>query len=201
MDVLLDQKTMVPLLLGAALALLGGIITQLIFWRASLSHNKTALLTAFRAELKVIRGNLGSSIAGYRESLQANDPPTPTVFVTSTPVFDANAGNLGQLKDTDLVEHIVEVYSGLHALSELACLFKNITNTSILLSDFNSVHLSATTAHLQVMNLHNRLTGIGKDKESFDYVELDTRKHFAENTSLLQAGKISVILAKRWHGG
>src|SRR5687768_14414754 len=111
MDVLLDQKTMIPLLLGAALALLGGIITQLIFWRASLSHSRDALLTAFLAELKIIRENLGSSVAGYRESLQANNPPTPTVFVTPTPIFNANAGHLGQLRDTDLVEHLVEVYS------------------------------------------------------------------------------------------
>jgi hypothetical protein len=200
MEVLLDQKTMIPLLLGAVLALLGGVITQLIFWHVSLTHNKDALITAFRAELRIIRDNMGSAIAGYRDSLRQNDPPTPTVFALPTPVFSSNAGHLGQLRDTDLVEQIVEVYSSLQALSEQAVLYKGIENSAISLSDLNSVHLSATTTHVQVMKLHNRLTNVPPNgKINLDDIEVESRDHFASNAKLLEAGQIRVILAKQWH--
>jgi hypothetical protein len=201
MEVLFDQKTIAPLLLGAALALLGGVITQFIFWRVSLAHSKNALLSAFRAELRTIRGNLGSSLAGYRDSLRANDPPTPTVFLQPTPVFNANAGHLGQLRDPDFVEHIVGVYSSLNSLSEQAALYKGVANSAINPDELNAVHLAATTTHVQVMKLHNRLTNVPPNgKINLDHAEVESREHFAEHVKLLEAGQIGVILGKRWHG-
>jgi hypothetical protein len=201
MEVLLDQKTIAPLLLGAVLALLGGVITQFTFWRVSLNHSKNALLSALRAELRIIRGNLGSSLAGYRNSLRANDPPTPTVFSQPTPVFNANAGHLGQLRDPDLVEHIVEVYNSLQALAEQAALYKGVANFAINPDELNSVHLSATTTHVQVIKLHNRLTNVPPTgKINLDSTEVESREHFAEHVRLLEAGQIEVILGKRWHG-
>lgn len=200
MEVLLDQKTMIPLLLGAALALLGGVVTQLIFWCASLAHNKNALLTAFRAELRIIRDDIGSSLAGYRDSLRQNDPPTPAVFALPTPIFSSNAGHLGQLRDTDLVEHIVEVYSSLQALSEQAVLYKGIPNSNISLSDLNSIHLDATTTHVAVMKLHNRLTNVPLNGQiNLNDTEIESRKHLAENAKLIEAGEIRVILTREWH--
>ena len=200
MEILFDQKTMIPLLLGAALALLGGMITQFIFWRAYLAHSKDALLSAFRAELRIVRGNLGSHLAGYRDSLRANNPPTPTVFSFQTPIFNANAGHLGQLRDADLVEHIVEVYSSMQSLSEEADLYKGVANATIDLNDLNSVHLSATTTHVQVMKLHNRLINVLPDgKISLDETEVESRALSAENAKLLEAGQIRVILGRSWH--
>nr|CAS02920.1 putative integron gene cassette protein [uncultured bacterium] len=200
MEVLLDQKTIAPLLLGAALALLGGVFTQSIFWHAYLAHSKNALLSAFRAELRIIRGTLGSSLAGYRNSLRAGDPPTPTVFSQPTPVFGANAGHLGQLRDPDLIEHIVEVYSSLQSLSEQASLYKGAENSAVNPRDLNAMHLSATIAHVQIMKLHNRLTKIpSTGKINLDQIEVESQEHFAEHAKLLEAGQIDVILSKRWH--
>jgi len=200
MEVLLDQKTMTPLLLGAALALLGGMLTQFIFLRIALANAKSALLSAFRAELGVIRGNLGSSIAGYRESLRANDSPTPTVFSLPTPIFSANAGSLGQLRDNDLVEHIAEVYNSLQDLAEQAAMYKGVLNSSIELRDLNSVHLSATITHVQVMKLHNRLTNVSANgKINLDDTEIESRTKFAEDAKLVGDGKMLVVLARQWH--
>ena len=199
MDVLLDQKTVVPLLVGAVLALLGGVITQFIFWRASLSNASEALLSAFRAELRVIRGNLSSSLAGYRLSLRENDPPTPSVFALPTPVFNANAGQLGQLRDNDLVEHIVEVYGCLQALSEQASLYKGISGAAIALRELNGVHIDATAAHISVMKLHNRLAGAPSASQvNLDASEIESREHFAEHVKLLDAGQIGVAYNKKW---
>lgn len=200
MEVLLDPKTVAPLLLGAALALIGGFVTQLIFWRLSLRHSKNTLLTAFRAELGVIRGSLGSEIAGYRDSLRINEPPTPTAFSRPTPIFTANAGHLGQLRDDDLVGHIVEVYNSVQALSEQAMLYKGIENSSLDLQDLNSIHLTATTTHVQVMKLHNRLTDVRPEgKINLDETEAESRKYFADHFKLLEAGQIHTILNRTWH--
>ena len=200
MEVLLDTKTIIPLLLGAALALFGGVVTQFIFWRVSLSYSKDALLTAFRAELRVIRGNLSSDLAGYRDSLRINDPPTPTVFSLPTPVFSANAGHLGQLRDNDLVEHIVEVYNSIQSLSEQAMLYKGINNSALNLRDLNSIHLAATTTHVQVMKLHNRLTNVPLNgKINLDDTEVESRKYFTDDVKLLEAGQIRTILDRTWH--
>jgi hypothetical protein len=187
-------------IVGAILALLGGVVTQFLFWRASLSHTKNSLLAAFRAELKVIRENIGTSLNGYRDSLRKNTPPTPTAFSMQTPVFNANAGHLGQLRDIDLVEHIVEVYNGLQQLAEQASQYKGTSNGVIKLDELNSIHMSATTAHVMVMKLHNRLTDVPPNgKINKDDIEVQSSKYLEEYKGLLEAGKIDVILKRTWH--
>ncbi len=199
MEVLLDQKTTLPLLLGAALALLGGVLTQFIFWRVSLSHSRRALLSAFRAELKVIRENLGTSLAGYRLSLRDADPPTPTTFVIPTPIFSANAGHLGQLRDSDLVEHVAEVYGSVASLSEQARVYSGVANATILLRQLNAMHLTATTTHVQVMKLHNRLLRVPPDAEmNLDDVEIESRKVLKDYSKLAEEGKIVSALERPW---
>lgn len=199
MEILLDNQTMVPLLVGALLALLGGVVTQFLFWRTSLSHTKNSLHAAFRAELKVIRENIGSSLAGYRDSLRNNIPPTPTVFSMQIPVFNANAGHLGQLRDIDLIEHIVEVYNSLQQLVEQASIHKGTSNEVIKLDELNSVHMSATIAHVMVIKLHNRLTAVPANGTiNKDNIEIQSRKYLEEYKGLLEAGKIDVILKRTW---
>jgi hypothetical protein len=199
MEVLLDQVTTMPILLGAALALIGGMITQFIFLRVSLSHTKKALLSAFRAELRIIRDNMGASLGGYRKSLELGELPAPTVFAIPTPVFDANAGQLGQLRDIDFVEHIVEVYNSVQSLAEQAKVYKVTASSEISQQDLNSIHLYATVTHVQVMKLHNRLTKVSPNgKINLDETEVESRKLSAEHAALLDAGQINRILNKRW---
>lgn len=199
MEILLDQKTIIPLLIGAALALLGGIITQFISWRISLSHAKEVLIIAFRAELKIIRENIGTSLSGYRLSLLDGTTPRPNVFATQTPVFNANAGHLGQLRDSDLVEHIVEVYSTLHGLTERSASFSNIPSAAIELRDLNEIHMGASITHVQVMNLHNRLTGVPTGGQTnLNDSEVESREHLLDIDRHLKCGEIDVILNKRW---
>jgi hypothetical protein len=200
MEVFTDQRTMIPILFGALLALFGGVLTQLIFWRISLAHSKEMLISAFRAELKNIRGTLGATLAGYRDSLRANDPPDPTVFSLPTPVFNASVGNLGQLRDADLVEHIVGFYSGLLSLSEEACRYQGIANAEIKPRDLNYVHLSATTVHVQVMDLHDRLNNIRAEARlPISDAEVESRTLFTQHAKLLEADGLSVILDQSWY--
>lgn len=199
MEILLDAKTIVPLLFGAALALFGGIVTQLAFWLLSLRHTRKTLETAFRAELKVIRENLGSTLAGYRDSLRANNPPKISVFSFPSPVFDSNAGNLGQLHDKDFVEHIVEVYSAIHALRSQSDALSNSTKDSLELCDYNEMHIDATTTHVQVIKLHNRLLGItAPDRINVDETEVESRTLMKEIHDLVSNGNINQALQKPW---
>ena len=120
MEVLQDLKIMIPVLLGAVLALLGGTVTHFIFWLASVNHNRNALRLGLAAELKVVREELGSALSTYRTSIRNNSSPTPVDFVFPTPIFDANAGNLGHLRGPGLVSYMVGTYSSIRLLSEKA---------------------------------------------------------------------------------
>lgn len=201
MEILLDAKTIVPLLFGAALALIGGVVTQLAFWLLSLRHTRKTLETALRAELKVIRERLGSTLAGYRDSLRANDPPKISVFSFPSPVFDSNAGNLGQLHNKDFVEHVVEVYSAIHALRCLSDAHSNSTKDSLELRDYNEMHMDATTTHVQVIKLHNRFLGItALNGINVDETEVESREFVKELNDLVSNGNFGQALQKSWAG-
>jgi hypothetical protein len=199
MEIFFDPKTIIPLLIGAALALLGGFFTQFVFWRIGLKHSRDILLIALRAELRVLRDNIGTSLKGYRLSFLNSMTPKPNVFAAPSPVFDANAGNLGQIRDNDLVEHIVEVYSSLHDLRERSASFSGVPNTSIELRDLNEIHMFATATHVQVMKLHNRLLEVPPDGQiNQNNTEAESRKLLEEFQNHLDSGNINAILNKRW---
>jgi len=187
------------LLVGAAFAMTGGFIAQFVVWAISLKHTKEALRIALRAELKSIRENLGTELQGYRDSLRMSDPPTPTVFARHMPIFLANASNLGQLRDNDLVEQIVEVYSGLQDLTDRANQYKNVSNASIGHSQLNEIQFSATAAHVSVMKLHNTMCNVPqKGKLSRDNTEVESRRLLAEIRDLHLQGKMSDAWEKVW---
>lgn len=151
------------LITGAGLAATGGLITQLFLnWKMK-RDTKKALLIALTAELKVMREGFDTHIAGLRITLTRETRlPRPDAFNVSTVVFDANAGSLGNLRDSDLIVQLVEAYSTVHKLKRNAGRFSAFTNEQITRQSVLEHHTSATLAQLAVMQLHNRMTH-GKD--------------------------------------
>lgn len=194
-----DPKILAPLIIAAILALLGGIVIQTISRRASLKHQRNALLTAFFAELSVIRADLASSLSSYRRDLKAQRSPQPGDFLLGTPIFESNATNLGQLRDTGLVQYLVTTYSSIHTLSEKAKIYREIDTSDLPRYYFNNIHSYATSTHVQVIKLHKSLgrrLGITDDnvhaseKESFEIMKRDS--------ALLDAGRYEVIMERDW---
>lgn len=181
----------------AALTLAASVIAQAIFWAVTLRHRRQTIVAALRAELKVLRGTISSDVEGYRASLRKGDPPTPTVFAYPTSVFDSAVGNLGQVRDDDLVEHIVETYTMIKSLSEDANAYRNIGNADISLSELNEVYLSAVSTQVSILKLHNRLKGqpysdVDDDSES------ETLRDLAKHGDELQTEGIHRLLDRKW---
>jgi hypothetical protein len=175
-----------PILIGAALSMFGGLITQGIFIWLNRRHERNTLFVAIKTELKTLRENLGGRLRGLRDTLHRQEVYRLEDFVLPMPIFDANAGKLGQLGDIDLIEHVVEVYDNLYALSSRAKFFERIPNERIDLRDLNEIHLSATTSHLMVMKLHNRLLGVPKSEQlNQDETEKETRMLVSKYQQLL----------------
>lgn len=186
------EEKVVPVLIGGALTLVGGLVSQGLFLWLNRRHERATLLVALRSELKLTRENIGANVQGFRDSLRSGEAPSADVFILTTPIFDANAGRLGQLQDLDLVEQIVETYDSLKSLAGRASLLKRLT-----LRDQNEIHMSATISHLQVMKLHNRLHGLTLPVNQSE-TEKETRKFVDELVRDLASGKISEILSRVW---
>lgn len=198
-NALLNSATMMPVLVGAALALLGGLITQALFLWFGLRHTRNVLTIALRSELKVLREHLGSSLNGLRLSLRQNETPRPNVFAVPTPVFDANAGSLGHIREADLVEHVVEVYNSLHELRALSDSFSGIPNEKLELRDLNEIHIFATISHVLVMKLHNRLLNVSPNGAiNQNDTEAESRVLLVEIEKHLANGDVHALLSKVW---
>ena len=188
-----------PVLVGAALALFGGLTTQAIFLWFGLRHTRNVLTVALRSELRVLRGNLGSSLDGLRLSLRQNESPRPNVFSVPTPVFDANAGSLGHIRDPDLVEYVVEVYDRLHELRALSASFRSIPNERLELRDLNEIHMFATISHVMVVKLHNRLLDISSNGAiNQNNTEVESRALLVEIEKHLANDDVHTLLSKVW---
>jgi hypothetical protein len=188
------KEKVVPILIGGALTLVGGLISQALFLWLNRRHERATLLVALRSELKLMRENIGTDVQGFRDSLRFKQTPRPEVFILTTPIFDANAGRLGQLKDLVQIESLVYVFDSLKRLGERARFFEKISNGRLELRDLNEIHLYATFLHLDVMKLHNRLKGVTLS-EDLSETEKETRK-FVEEFQV--SGKLDEILSRVW---
>ena len=184
-----------PTLIGAGVALVGGLLSQSIFLVVARKHEHNVLLAALRAELRVLREDLGASVGGFRESLRKGEWPTPSAFIIATPVFDANVGSLGRLRDLDLVDQIVETYTTVKSATEDANRMRELSVR--LLADFNDMHLRATFAHLLVMKLHNRLLG-HVSPVSQTTTEAETRAFVAKLPEPMNATAMGTLRDHRW---
>ena len=194
-----DPNILAPLLITAILALLGGIVIQAMSRRASLKHQRDSLLTAFHAELSVIRSDLASALSCYRRDLKEQRSPLPGQFLLSTPIFDSNATNLGQLRDTQLVEYLVTTYSSIHTLSKKAKIYQEIDTTGLPRYYFNNIHSYATSTHVQVIKLHKSLARrLGVTENSVQASEKESFEILKRDSMLLDAGRYEVIMERDW---
>ena len=199
MDVLLDPKIIGPVLFGAVLAFIGGAITQILLWRMSVKYNRDVLLIGLTAELKMVRDSLRSSLATYRSALKCNHLPEPIDFVFSTPTFNANAGNLGNIRNLGLVSYIVTTFDSIHMLSEKARLFYSIDTAALPNFAFNNIHIYATATHIQVIKLHNSLL----KAQNFatpppNDCEVESLDIFNRDATLIDSGQLQVVMQRKW---
>ena len=199
MEVLQDPRIFAPLLLAAVLALAGGIITQLIASLWMVRHKRLALRAALISELGIVRESLGSALTAYRRALRSNGQPMPADLSVSTPVFDANAGQLGLLGRIGLISHVVATYSSIKTLGEKAKLFGSINTDGAPVFVFNNVHCYATATHIQVIKLHNYLLGrIPSGQFLVGDVEFESVKVMERDSALMKSGQYHVIMERRW---
>lgn len=199
MEVLQDLKTIVPVLLGALLALLGGAVTHFVFWRASVNNSRNALRIELAAELQVVRQDLSSALSSYRKALRTPETPAIVDFVCSTPVFDANAGHLGQLREPGLISYIIATYSSIRTLSDRAKVHYAIDPTELPKYAFNNIHSYATATHIQVIKLHTSLARLhGDDRVPCDETEAESFRISERDRTLMDAGQYHVIMERKW---
>lgn len=200
MEVLQDPKIVLPLLIAAVLALVGGIVTQLIASFVRESRKESALRAALIAELGMVREDLGSALATYRRELRNNGRPMPVDFAVCTPVFDANAGEIGLLGKIGLISCVVTTYSSVKTLSEKAKLFSSVNTDGAPIFVFNNLHCYATLTHIQVIKLHSALIGLASNGDRFKgEVELESVKIMDRDSVLMDAGQYHVIMERRWN--
>ena len=199
MEVLQDPKIILPLLLAGFLALAGGIVTQLIASLWMSNHKKSALRAALIAELEITRESLGSALATYRRELKINGRPMPVDFAISTPVFDANAGQLGLLGKIGLISYVVATYSSIKILSEKAKIFSSVDTDGAPIFVFNNIHCYATSTHIQVIKLHNAmLDRIPSANFLEGEVEQESMNIMGRDSTLIRSGQYHAIMERRW---
>jgi hypothetical protein len=189
------------LAVGALLAMLGGMATQLVVRWVSRRDAKQALITALTAEILCARESLSASLSGFRDSLRASNPPTPTTFSTPTIIYYANAGRLGDLRDYDLIEHIVDVYSSINDLCNESLRYQGIANSAVELSQLNAIHMDATVTHVKAIKLHTRLSKLssGGDRSPMLLdIEAESKELSERYHSQIEAGNIHEILEHEW---
>jgi hypothetical protein len=194
MDIVLATN----LVFGALLAMLGGMATHLVVRWLSRRDAKNVLISALTAELFNARESLSSSLAGFRDSLRKGDPPTPTTFATPIHIYAANASQLGQLRDYDLIEHVVDVYSSLDDLSKESLRYQGIANHDIPLQQLNAIHMDATITHFKVISLHRKLAKSDHAPPLLLDIESESTNLFHQYHSQIEGGRINEILNHAW---
>ncbi len=200
MDISIPNE-MNPVIVGAALAVAGGLLTQALFLWSSRCHTKKVLLIALKAELKLLREQIGSSITGICKASNNDERPKLDVFSLATPVFDANAEHLGNIQDPDLVEQIVEVYGTVYEIREKSRLFSNLPNESSNDRFVAEILLSSIPLHVQAVKLHGRLVKvIGSIEAPLTKDEVEINRLFKIMQDLHKKGEIDELLETTWWG-
>jgi hypothetical protein len=113
-------------------ALIAGVISLWVFHRGhqhdrrkqeeDRQQREEALLKALHAEIRAIQSDLWSYVGGIRASLERSDNVglRMTELFTSSEVYKANIGSLGQISDGKLVGQITSFYADLDAIVQLA---------------------------------------------------------------------------------
>ena len=70
------EEKVVPVLIGGALTLVGGLVSQGLFLWLNRRHERATLLVALRSELKLTRENIGANVQGFCDSLRSGEAPS-----------------------------------------------------------------------------------------------------------------------------
>ena len=149
-----------------------------------------SLKVAFQAEINAIRGTLKSPVKTAYKAWQEEKVLKEYSLPYPRTIFDANAGQLGDLQDRDLVTHIVRLYSLMQRTEETGRRLQAGSYDQRAFSDYLKllglsfyqalvldIQLSELTEHLAGENLKAKL--FESDAEDLNFVE-DVFKNLKE---------------------
>ena len=123
MDLFLKAWHQSPLFVAFFTIVLTLLTTQVGGWlqvRADAKRMDVALKLAFSGEIHAIRGLLEHTSRTASEAFRQNKTLKKHQIILPTTIFQSNAGNLGKIKDRELIKQIAMLYSFLDRANEVA---------------------------------------------------------------------------------
>lgn len=123
MDLFLKAWHQSPLFVAFFTIVLTLLTTQIGGWlqtRADAARMDVALKLAFSGEIHAIRGLLEHTSRTASEAFRQNKTLKKHQIIFPTTIFQANASNLGRIKDRELIKQLATFYSLLDRTNEVA---------------------------------------------------------------------------------
>ena len=154
-----------------AVAIVTALLTLgLIDWQLSSDRQNRAesMLVAFRSEISALRGSLWLPTQIACDAWDKDEALKDYRLTYPRKVFDVNAGQLGELRDSTLAAQLAQLYSTLERTDEVGRKLQDETYSREVFPHYVEL---LTSSFLMVVNLDVRLTEQTKDLVDTDWYE------------------------------